>query len=254
MVKLKQATKDRYTKGVRKYKKILEKAKNADINESDTVTIITDILADVFGYEKFENITSEYAIKKTYCDLAIKIDDKVKLLVECKAIGIKLKNDFVRQATNYAANEGIEWVILTNGIEWEIYNIVFTQPIENKLIAKFDFTKLDLKNDSDLMLLCSISIEAFKKNAKYTLQDIKDHKEILNKHFVGQVVMSDAILDAIRKQVKKLAPELKTTNEDIGEIIINEILKRDIVESDEAEYAKKKLNKLLRASTKTKAK
>lgn len=254
MIKLKQTVMDRYTKGIRKYKKILEKAVDADINESDTVTIITDILADVFGFEKFDHITSEYAIKKTFCDLAIKIDGKLKLLVECKAIGMNLKNDFVKQATNYAANEGIEWVVLTNGVEWQIYNIVFSQPIENKLIAKFNLTNIDTKNESDLALLCCISIEAFKKNAKYTLQDLKEHKEILNKYILGQLIMSDPLLDAMRKQLKKLAPELKTNNEDIKEIIVSEILKRDILESEDANEAKKKHAKMLRASVKTKSK
>ena len=69
----------RFQDGLKKYKRILTKAQSQDINESDTVTIITDILQDIFGYDKYSEITSEFAIKKTFCDLAIKIDGNVKL-------------------------------------------------------------------------------------------------------------------------------------------------------------------------------
>ena len=41
---------NRFQEGLKKYKKILTKAQSQDINESDTVTIITDVLQDIFGY------------------------------------------------------------------------------------------------------------------------------------------------------------------------------------------------------------
>jgi len=42
-------TKDRFIKGLKKYKPVIKKAQAQDINESDTVTIITDIFEDIFG-------------------------------------------------------------------------------------------------------------------------------------------------------------------------------------------------------------
>ena len=71
--------------GVQRFQPILCKAKLAGKNESDTVTIIVDMLSEVFGFDKYEQITSELQIKRTFCDLAIKIDGKVCLLIECKA-------------------------------------------------------------------------------------------------------------------------------------------------------------------------
>jgi len=44
------------------------------------VILATDILADVFGYDKYTEITSEYAIRSTYCDLAIKIEGSVAVI------------------------------------------------------------------------------------------------------------------------------------------------------------------------------
>ena len=64
MIKISAKTKERLVKGIKKFQPILTKAKQNDINESDTVTIITDMLCDILGYDKYENITSEFAIKK----------------------------------------------------------------------------------------------------------------------------------------------------------------------------------------------
>lgn len=252
MITINQKIKERYIKGIRKYKRILEKAKDADINESDTVTIITDIFENIFGYEKLTNITSEYAIKKTYCDLAIKTEGNLKFLIECKAIGLNLKSDFIRQATNYAANEGVEWVVLTNGIKWQIYNIEFTQPVENKLIAEFDFLELSSKNSSDFELLYYLSIEANKKSSKSTLSDLKEQKAIVNKYVIGQLITSDSTTECIRKQLKKMYPDLKISKDEVFKITSSELLKREIIESEEAEIAKKKLSKVKQTTKPTK--
>ena len=65
---------ERFSTSVTKFKRVLKKALDKDVNESDTVSIVTDILADVFGYDKYEEVTSEYQIKHLFCDLAIKIN------------------------------------------------------------------------------------------------------------------------------------------------------------------------------------
>lgn len=52
----------RLVDGIKKYQKILNSAKAKDINESDTVVIITDLLSDLFGYDKYLEITSEFSI------------------------------------------------------------------------------------------------------------------------------------------------------------------------------------------------
>ena len=43
----------RLVSGIKKFQGILNTAKTKDINESDTVVIITDILTELFGYRKF---------------------------------------------------------------------------------------------------------------------------------------------------------------------------------------------------------
>jgi len=143
MVKIPKKVSDRLLKEINKFQKVLKTAKDRDVNESDTVTIITDMLAVVFGFDKYTEITSEQAIRGTFCDLAIKLEGKIKFIIEVKAIGLTLKENHLRQAIGYGATYGIQWVVLTNGIDWEIYKIKFEKPVDHDLVCSFDFTKLN---------------------------------------------------------------------------------------------------------------
>ncbi|MFH2056545.1 MAG: hypothetical protein ABIJ61_11350 [bacterium] len=86
---------DRYRSAVPKFQKILGVARDRDVNEADTVSIIQDMLAEVFGFDKYTEITSEYAIRGTYCDLAVKIDGTVQYLIEVKSIGLELRDSHI---------------------------------------------------------------------------------------------------------------------------------------------------------------
>ena len=148
---------ERIVSGIKKYQPILSSAKARDVGEADTVTIIKDMLSEVFGYDKYSEITSEFSIRGTYCDLAIKLDNKLATLIEAKAIGLDLKEQHVKQAVDYAANQGVDWVLLTNGAVWRVYHIVFAKPIEQELVLEFDALNLSTRSEKDietLFLLC----------------------------------------------------------------------------------------------------
>ena len=61
---------ERLSKQLRRFQRILRSAKDRDVNESDTVTIIVDMLEDLFGFDKYTDVTSEQEIRGTYCDLS----------------------------------------------------------------------------------------------------------------------------------------------------------------------------------------
>ena len=77
---------ERLVAGIKRYQPILADAKARDVGEADTVTIIKDMLADVFGYDKYSEVTSEHSIRGTYCDLALKIDGTLQTLIEVKCV------------------------------------------------------------------------------------------------------------------------------------------------------------------------
>lgn len=246
MIKLTTKTRDRLFAGLKKFQPILTRAKEADINESDTVTIITDMLCEIFGYDKYTQVTSEFAIKKTYCDIAIKLGEKVALLIECKAIGIDLKDDHVRQASDYAANGGVDWVVLTNGVTWHVYKILFTKPVERVLLYSFDMEELNPKKDADLEQLYYLAAEAFAPNSKATLTSLYSQKQVMNRYVVGQFLLTDYVIQTVRRSLQRHFSEVKMTDEEVRELIRNEVLKREIIEGEDAEAATKTVDKAVK--------
>lgn len=250
MINIPAKTKTRITAGIKKYAPILTKAQAADINESDTVTIITDMLSEIFGYAKYDEITSEYAIKKTFCDLAIKLDGTPRILIEVKSAGLNLREQHIRQAVDYGSNSGIDWVILTNGVFWKVYSIVYSKPVTAELLYEFDFTSLSTKKASDLEFIYILTKEAMNKSSKNALADYQKQKQVLNRFTIGQILLSDALLDAVRRNIKKVSPDAKITNDEIKEILVNEVIKRDVLDDDKSVEAKRRVTKALKATVK----
>jgi len=245
MIQIPNKVKERLLIGIKKFQPILLKAFDKDINESDTVTIISDMFSEVFGYDKYTEITTEYAVKKTFCDLALRVDGNPRILIEAKAIGLDLKGDFVRQAVDYGSNSGIEWIILTNAKVWRVYKIVFAKPIDKELVYEFDFSQINAKRQKDLELLYYICKEVISKSdTKNLLEEYRMQKELLNRFLIGHILMTEPVLDSVRRIVKKMAPEAKVSNDEILSVIADEVIKREIFEGDKAVDAKKRIAKL----------
>lgn len=254
MVKIPAKTKERLLAGVKRFQPIVKAARDKDINESDTVAIITDILSEVFGYDKYTEITSEYAIKKTFCDLAIKLNDQPKLLIEAKAAGLELKDQHIKQAVDYGANAGIEWVVLTNGVSWKVYSIVFGKPISAELVYDFDFTTLNPKKQNELEMLYYLARESMTKGNRTSLDEYHAQQQLVNKVTIAQILVADPVLDTVRKTLRKMSPDLKVSNEEIHQIISDEIIKRDVMDDERTADARKKVAKALKPAASKPAK
>jgi hypothetical protein len=232
---------DRLSAGIKRFQPVLTSARSRDVNESDTVTIITDMLADVFGYDKYSEITSEYVIRSTFVDLAIKLDGKAQMLIEVKAIGLDLKEMFVKQAVDYGANEGIEWVVLTNGVTWQVYKVSFGKPVGSDLVLQIDFLNLSTKNLSHLENLFLLTKEGLGRSL---LGDYHTQRQALSRFFIGAIALSDPVLDVIRRELRKISPDVKIDNEQIKGVLVGEIIKREVMEGDKADEAQRKVARL----------
>lgn len=242
---------DRITQQLKKYQNVLLEAKDRDISESDTVVIIADMLADILGYKKYIEITTEYAIRGTYVDLAVKMGEEIRFLIEAKAIGSPLKEAHIKQAIDYGANQGIEWVILSNGITWQIYKIFFKQPIEKVLIYEIDFFKANIKNQQFMNCLGNLSREGFTQSS---MAAFCQQQQISSKFSLAAIILSPAMLTALRREIRKISPNIKVEEEALKATLQNEVLKREVVESDEAKQSLYLIKKATKAIEKTKAK
>jgi len=242
---------ERIVQQLKRYQTLLVEAKDRDISESDTVVIIADMLADVLGYKKYIEITTEYAIRGTFVDLAVKVGEEIRFLVEVKAIGSALKEAYIKQAIDYGANLGIEWVILSNGAIWQIYKILFKQPVEKTLIYEIDLLKVSHKNQQLLECMGNLSREGFTKSSMATFCQ---QQQITSKFSLAAILISPPMLNSLRKEIKRICPTVKIDEELLKVTIQNEVLKREVVDSDDAKQASELLKRAIRATEKLKAK
>lgn len=238
----------RISAAIKRFQPIIASAKSRDANESDTVIIVTDMMSEVFGYDKYSEITSECSIRGTWCDLAIKIDGIFEYLIEVKAIGLDLKDSHTKQAVDYSANKGTDWVILTNAEIWRIYKVTFSKPIDSELIVEINFSGLSPKKSGDIELLYNLTREGLMKSA---LGEFHTQQQALSRFFMGALVVSNPVLEMIRRELRRISPDVRIDIEQIKSVLVNDVLKREVVESEKAEEARKKINrvagKLLRA-------
>jgi hypothetical protein len=147
---------DRLAAGLKRFKPVIESAKARDVNDSDSSMIVADMLAEVFGFDKYSEVTREHAIRGTFCDLATKIDGQLQTLIKVKAVGVGLREHHIKQAVDYAANQEIEWVILTNGQHWKVFSDSFSKPISADLVLDIDLLSVGPSDEDaidDLFLL-----------------------------------------------------------------------------------------------------
>ncbi|MDR0305598.1 MAG: type I restriction enzyme HsdR N-terminal domain-containing protein [Chitinispirillales bacterium] len=231
---------ERFTKLLPRFQQIVKNARDRDVNESDTVVIISDIFADILGYDKYLEVTREFAIKGTFCDLAVKINDKIQFIIEVKAVGIELKDQHIKQACDYGANQGVQWVVLTNGIDWKVYRIRFEQPIGFDMVYQFKLPDINLKSENDIDLLFTLSKEGLSSNSREVYYE---KIQSVNRFMVGNIMLREEILSVVRKELKKIAVGIKVEIPEIENIILHSVFKREIIEGEEAEVAKKRISK-----------
>jgi hypothetical protein len=241
---------ERLVAGIKRYQPILAAARARDVGEADTVTIIKDMLADVFGYDKYSDVTSEHSIRGTFCDLAIKIDNQLQTLIEVKAIGLDLKDGHVKQAIDYAANQGVDWVLLTNGVNWRVYHLIFAKPIDQELVLEIDFCALNPRSSGDIELVYLWCKEGWQRSL---LGEYHTQRQALSRFFVGAILQTDAVLDVIRRELRRISPDVKIDSAQIRDVLVNEVIKREVMEGDKADDAKKKIAKSANRALKAKA-
>ncbi|MFB3785384.1 MAG: type I restriction enzyme HsdR N-terminal domain-containing protein [bacterium] len=230
MAAIPKKVEERLAENLKKYQPIIQILRDRDVNEADTVTFISDVLADLFGYDKYNEITREHAIRGTFVDLAIQVEGKLRLLIEVKAVGLELKDMHLRQAIDYAANEGVEWVVLTNGIIWRIYKVIFLKPINYELIFELNLLDLCHKTASHLELLFLLTREAIGKSA---LESYHLQKQATNKYTIAAILLNDIILNLIRRELRRVSPNVSINTAEIKTCLTEEVIKREIMESEQ---------------------
>jgi hypothetical protein len=99
----------------------------------------------------------------------------------------------------YAVNEGVEWIILTNGAEWRAYHLSAGLPMEIDLALE-----VNLVGDEPLGQkagqLFYLSRESFKRRK---IDEVWKARRATAPKSLTSVLLSPTVTDAIRKELRR---------------------------------------------------
>lgn len=192
---------DEIRAGMRKFQKPLTDLVERDANEGDTRLLVTDFLCHALGYDKFEDLTTEFAVRGEFADYGIRIDKQLVAFIEVKRAAQKLNARHLRQVETYAIKEGLEWVLLTNGQVWQAYHVTAGngQQVATDLVLEVDLLGEEppAKKLDRLFHLHRSSLK------RATIDEHWKQQAATSPGSLAQVIQSPAVLDAIRKEIRR---------------------------------------------------
>ncbi len=116
----------------------LERHRKDGLKEYPTRTIFIDPLLGALGWDVRDpdEVELEHpTVDGKSVDYAMKVNRKVVLHLEAKQLGDPLDDvKSITQVVGYAANDGIEWCVLTNGVRYKVYKASEKASAPDKLL------------------------------------------------------------------------------------------------------------------------
>src|SRR5215216_2848643 len=213
------AVRERLKAAIKKFSKPLTDLVARDANEGDTRLLVTDMLCEAFGFDKYSELTTEYRVKGEFADYGIRIDKDLIAFLEVKRVATRLAAKHLRQVESYAINEGVEWVILTSGVVWQVYHITGGLPIVVDLALEVDLLNEDTlaQRANQLYYLTKESLKRRQMDALWQAKRATSPKSL------AKVLRSDSVIAALRKELKR------TTGQPVTEVEIVRLLNETVL-------------------------
>jgi predicted type IV restriction endonuclease len=196
--KWESTARERIASGLKRILKPIEALRARDAVEADTRMLVTDVLCDLLGYDKYDDLTAEYQVKGEFADYGIRVDKQLVAFVEVKRVSQKLAATHLRQVENYALKNGVSWAILTNAQQWQVYHVqaITGEQSELTLVQQVDLLDAGTKPAEKVERLFLISREAVQKER---LNDYWKEKFATSAKALKPILLSEPVLEEVRK-------------------------------------------------------
>jgi len=198
---------------IAKYRQPAADLRGANANEADTRMLVTDVLTDILGYDKYDDLTTEYRVRGDFADYGIRIDGTLVGFVEVKRAGAKLAERHMRQVEMYSINQGTEWMILTNGWHWKVYHLTAGLPMTVDLVL--DFSIIDDDPATLAQALQLISIESLRRRE---IEKVWAKQAATNDYQLRLALSSAGVQEAMRLELWRNTGHRVSTDE-VGQLL-----------------------------------
>lgn len=207
-------------------KGIIKWAEQQGLNESDTRSLVEDVLSNALGYEKLREITREFEVKGHRADFAIKLEGKPRFFIEVKAIGSQLSEKDLFQIQSYSASHNLSWMILTNGRFWKCYHLSSGSPPSVDPVFEVDLLALpeDMSDIAEKLYL--LSKEAVWRDK---LSDYWEEVKATSPELIAKCLLSEKVLTELKREVYRETKQ-RITADTLAEVLSTEVVRGSIVE------------------------
>ena len=112
-------------------------------NETRTRQALIDPMLRALGWdvEDPNSVELEYGIKRKWADYALMGSGRPIAVIEAKSLGTPLNDDEKMQALNYANMDGIDYMAVTNGDHWQMFDVFKRGQLDNRILMNFQLTQ-----------------------------------------------------------------------------------------------------------------
>lgn len=216
-------TKERIRTLLRRLSKPLADAVARDANEADTRMIVTDILRDGLGYDTWGELSAEYQVKGDFADFGVRIDQQLAAFVEVKRATTKLNPKHLRQVELYAVNEGVEWLILTNAVRWQVYHLTPGMPVTIDLAFEVDLLDSGTALNHRVEKLFYLHKRSMKRRQ---IDELWRVQAATSPAQVASVLLSGPVLLASRRELWRRTGQ-RVSEDELARILAETVLRPD---------------------------
>jgi predicted type IV restriction endonuclease len=186
----------------------VRKATKGKINEQNTKASMIEPVLRALGWdtEDVDEVVREFRHrpKDPPVDYGLLVNREPKLFVEAKAFGENLGDQrWANQIMGYASVAGVEWIVLTNGDEYRIYNALAKVHVEKKLFRECRLSTDAASAAETLTLLAKDQLDENRIDVLWKAHFVdRQVREALTELFDGEHDM--AIVNAVMKRTRDI--------------------------------------------------
>jgi len=199
---------------------------NREGNEENVKNMIVVPLLEILGWRKIQNMDFEHPVlRNKRADIALLLDKKngmPDVIVETKKLHEPLE-PHITQALMYAFDKGIEWVVLTNGDEIQIYKSFIPKTSENeRLVVRPSIKRTELKSRFDALKKV-LGVEEFRAETE-RIEQIGDQ-------LISEDEFSNIVVEAenIMRNTSEMAKTGKAAFDEFNKILFVKLREDDRV-------------------------
>ena len=118
--------------------------------------------------------------------------------------------------------------------------IYVANQISHEEVCRVVLSDINPKSQDHLQQLFLFAKEGLTIDA---MDAFHQHAQLFNKFTVAAIVRSEPVISVVRRELRKLFPDIKVGNDNLLAMIEDEVVKREVIEGDKAKEAASRIRR-----------